>query len=137
LRVVIDTNLWLSGLMLPTSVPGHIVRAASEGTITAVLSDPLWEELRLALAYPKVRRRIRLADGEIARYLAELRYMTELVDIAGTRVRVLRDRGDDIVLATFLASGADYLLTGDRDLLDLADRHPIRTAREFHDEHLR
>ena len=27
MRVVIDTNLWLSGLMLPGSVPGHIVRA--------------------------------------------------------------------------------------------------------------
>lgn len=137
MRVVIDTNLWLSGLMLPASVPGHIVRVAFEGTITAVLSEPLWEELRLALAYPKVRRRIRLTDDEIARYLAELRYMTEPVDIAGTRVRVPRDRRDDIVLATFLASRADALLTGDADLLELADRHRILTARQFYDEHLR
>ncbi|MCU0974794.1 MAG: putative toxin-antitoxin system toxin component, PIN family [Steroidobacteraceae bacterium] len=137
MRVVIDTNLWLSGLMLPASVPGHIVRAAAGATITAVLSEPLWEELRLALAYPKVRRRIRLTDDELARYLAELRYMTEPVDIAGVRVRVPRDRGDDVVLATLLASRADYLLTGDRDLLDLADRHPIVTARQFHDEYLR
>lgn len=123
--------------MLPASVPGHIVRTASEGTITAVLSEPMWEEMRLAFAYPKVRRRISLTDVELTRYLAELRYMTELVDIAGTRARVPRDRGDDIVLATFLASGADYLLTGDRALLDLADRYRVLTAREFHDEHLR
>jgi len=137
MRVVIDTNLWLSGLMVPGSVPGQIVRAASNAEITAVLSEPMFQELRLALQYRRVRPRIPLSDEELERYLAELHYVAEVVDIGGTAARVPRDRRDDIVLATFLASRADYLLTGDDDLLSLRSDHAILTAREFYDQHLR
>ena len=137
MRVVIDTNLWLSGLMLPGSVPGHIVRAASTADITAVLSEAMLQELRLALHYRHVRSRISLSDEELERYLAELHYSAEIVDISRTTARVPRDRRDDIVLATYLASRADYLLTGDADLLALRTDHAILTAREFYDQHLR
>jgi len=137
MRVVIDTNLWLSGLMLPGSVPGHVVRAASTAEITAVLSEPMLQELRLALHYRRIRTRIPLSDEELERYLAELRYIAEIVDISGTTARVPRDRRDDIVLGTFLASRADYLLTGDDDLLTLRPDHAILTAREFYEQHLR
>lgn len=137
MRVVIDTNVWLSGLMLSGSVPGHIVRAASVAQITAVLSEPLLQELRLALHYRRIRPRIRLSDEELERYLAELRYVAEMVDIADSRARVPRDRRDDIVLATYLTSGADFLLTGDDDLLSLRPDYSILTAREFYDRHLR
>jgi len=137
MRVVIDTNLWLSGLMLPGSVPGHIVRAASMAQITAVLSEPMLQELRRALHYHRIRPRIALSDEELERYLAELHYITEMVDIADSTARVPRDRRDDIVLATYLASGADDLLTGDDDLLSLRPNHSILTAREFYDQHLR
>jgi len=137
MRVVIDTNLWLSGLMLPGSVPGQIVRAASTAQITAILSEPMLQELRRALHYRRIRPRIALADEELERYLAELHYIAEMVDIADSTARVPRDRRDDIVLATYLASSADYLLTGDDDLLSLRPDHSILTAREFYDQHLR
>lgn len=136
MRVVIDTNVWLSGLMLPGSVPGHIVRAASLAQITAVTSEPLLQELRLALYYRRIRPRIGLSDGELERYLAELRYVAEMVDIADSSARVPRDRRDDIVLATYLTSGADFLLTGDDDLLSLRPDYSVLTAREFYDQHL-
>jgi putative PIN family toxin of toxin-antitoxin system len=123
--------------MLPGSVPGRIVRAASTSEITAVLSEPMFLELRLALYYRRARPRIPLSDEELESYLAELRYIAEIVDIRGTIPRVPRDRRDDIVLATYLASHADYLLTGDDDLLALRPEHAILTAREFYDQHLR
>lgn len=137
MRVVIDTNLWLSGLMLPGSVPGHIVRSALMAQITAVLSEPMLQELRLALHYRRVRARISLSDEELERYFAELRYIAEMVDIVGSTAHVPRDRRDDIVLSAYIASGADYLLTGDDDLLSLRPDHSILTAREFYEQHLR
>lgn len=137
MRVVIDTNLWLSGLMLPGGVPGQIVRAVSLATITAVLSEPMLLELRLALTYRRVRPRIPLTDDELERYLTELRYVAEVIDMRGSQARVPRDRRDDIVLATYLSSGADYLLSGDADLLSLRPRYAVLAAREFYDQHLR
>ena len=137
MRVVVDTNIWLSGLLLPDSVPGRIVRAASTAEVALVLSEPLLRELRLALNYPRIRSRLPLSDAELERYLAELQYIAEIVDIGGTAARVPRDRRDDMVLATLLVSGADHLLTGDRDLLALRPSHPILTAREFYEQHLR
>lgn len=137
MRVVVDTNIWLSGLLLPASVPGRIVRAASTAEVAMVLSEPLLRELRLALNYPRIRSRLPLSDAELERYLAELQYIAEIVDIGGTAARVPRDRRDDMVLATLLVSGADHLLTGDRDLLALRASHPILTAREFYEQHLR
>jgi putative PIN family toxin of toxin-antitoxin system len=137
MRVVIDTNLWVSGLMIPTSVPGRIVQAVARAEIVAVLSEPLWNELSAALHYRKLRARIALNDEELGRYLSELRYVAEMVDIAHAPAHVPRDRNDDTVLATYLASGADYLLTGDADLLALHPPHSILTAREFYEQHLR
>jgi putative PIN family toxin of toxin-antitoxin system len=133
MRVVIDTNLWLSGLMLRASIPGHIVWAASMAHITAVLSEPMVQELRLALDYLRVRARIPVSDEELERYLylTELRHIGEIVDLSGKTARVPRDRRDDIVLATYIASRADYLLTGDADPVAVRPDHTVLTAREF------
>jgi putative PIN family toxin of toxin-antitoxin system len=138
MRVVLDTNVWLSGLMLPASLPGQIVRAWRSSRLALMLSDPLFEELSRALRYPKIRARLSLDDREIERWLAELRYLVEWVDLAAAaRARVPRDHRDDPILTTFIASRADALVTGDRDLLELAARFPILTPREFVDHYLR
>ena len=137
MRVVLDTNVWLSGLMLPDSIPGQVVRAVIGNQIGAVLSEPLLDALTRALTYPKVRDRIRLADDALQRVTAELRYVTEWVSITAVKVRVPRDRQDDIVLATFVTSRADALVSGDADLLDLAPRYAVLTPRAFFDQHLR
>jgi len=113
MRVVIDTNLWLSGLMLPTSVPGLRVRAVVAGEMVAVTSEPL------------------------RRFLTELHYVTEFVDLAGVVAEVPKDRRDDFILPTFIASGAGCLISGDSDLADLRAQFAILTAREFCDQHLR
>lgn len=138
MRVVLDTNVWLSGLMLPASLPGQIVRAWRSARLALMLSDPLFEELSRALRYPKTRARMSLDDRELERWLAELRYLVEWVDLAATpSARVPRDRRDDPILTTLIASRADALVTGDRDLLDLAARFAILTPREFVDHYLR
>jgi putative PIN family toxin of toxin-antitoxin system len=136
MRIVIDTNVLLSGLMLPASIPGHVVRAALTGDVSCVSSEELHAELSRALFYPRVRSRVRLADEELQRFLAELRYVVEFVDIGRARVHVPRDRGDDAVLGTFVASRAEYLVSGDDDLLSLRPRYAVLTAREFYERHL-
>lgn len=137
MRVVIDTNLWLSGLMLPTSAPGLLVRAVVAGEIVAVTIEPLLQEIGAALHYPKVRKRIALTDEQLRRFLTELRYVMEVFDIASVVAEVPKDRRGEFILATSIASGPDYLVRGDSDLADLRAQFAILTAREFCHQHLR
>jgi len=136
MRVVIDTNVFVSGLMRPTSVPGRILAAAIAGGFEIVLCEAMLEEIGAALRYPKVRKRIALSDEELDRYVQALRFIADVVDPAGATVSVPGDRDDDVILATLLVPKADWLVTGDTALLALADKYPIATPAEFAARHL-
>lgn len=136
MRVVIDTNVFVSGLMLPASVPGRILAAAIVGGFELVLCEAIVEEISAALRYPKVRKRIALSDDELDRYVQALRFMADMVDPASVVVQVPGDRNDDVILATLVVAKADWLITGDAALLALADQYPIITPAEFAARHL-
>ena len=136
MRVVVDTNVFVSGLMLPASVPGRILAAANAGGFEIVLSEPILEEISTALHYPKVRKRIALSDEDLHRYVQALRFTADIVDPANVAVQVLGDRDDDVILATLVVGKADWLVTGDAALLALADRYPIVGPAVFAAGHL-
>lgn len=131
MKVVLDTNVLVSGLMLPNSVPGRIVAAWRGAQFDLALSEPLLDEIGRVLSYPKIKGRLGWGQDEIARFLLLLRFKADIVDIAAEKARVPRDPGDNPVLATLLAADADCLVSGDSDLLSLRDRFPIQTPAEF------
>lgn len=131
MRAVLDTNVFVSGLLLPASVPGQIVAALRRGDIRMVTSEPMLAELGAVLAYPKLVKRIQW-DGEmIARYLMLLRFEADVVAIHRETADVPRDPADAIILRTLLAGSADFLVTGDEDLLVLATQYPIVSPADF------
>jgi putative PIN family toxin of toxin-antitoxin system len=136
MRVVIDTNVFVSGLMLPASIPGRILAAATAGGFEIVLCEAMLDEISAALHYQKVRKRIALSDDELDRYVQALRFVADIVDPSGVDVQVPKDRDDDAILATLIVAKADWLVTGDAALLALADRYPIITPAEFAARHL-
>ena len=131
MKVVLDTNVLLSGLMKPEGVPGKIVQAWSAAQFDLILSETMLEEIGRVLAYPKIRRRLHWDQETISRYLLLLRFKTEIVDIGGITAEVLDDPQDAPVLATLIAGGASFLVTGDSDILALQSRYPIITPVEF------
>jgi len=131
MRVVVDTNVFVSGLMLPSSVPGRILAAANTGGFEIVLCEAILDEIRMALHYPKVRKRIALSNEDLDRYVQALRFTADIVEPASIRVEVPGDRDDDVILATLVVAQADALVTGDAALLALADRYPLVTPAEF------
>ena len=62
-------------------------------------------------------------------------FLADVVEPAEARDADLRDPADQPVLATWKAAQAHYLVTGDKDLLALADRYPIVTPAEFWARH--
>ncbi|MCJ7592309.1 MAG: putative toxin-antitoxin system toxin component, PIN family [Woeseiaceae bacterium] len=131
MKVVLDTNVLVSALLKRDSVPGQILQAVWDGTLDLVLSEPLLAELRAVLDYPKIRKRLvaNAIDREL--FLELLPFFTIQVDLAGTKVPRPRDAADQMVLATLVAGQAEWLVTGDADLLVLADQFPILTPAAF------
>uniref|UniRef100_E6QJW8 PIN domain-containing protein n=1 Tax=mine drainage metagenome TaxID=410659 RepID=E6QJW8_9ZZZZ len=132
LRVVLDTNVLVSGLAYPESVPGRILSLWRLGALDVVLSRFLFDETTRVL--PRLSR-IRLTASEIHDLVDSLMFMAEMVEPENNHDPALRDPADQQVLATLLASNADYLITGDKDLLALADKYPILSPAAFWARH--
>ena len=131
MKVVLDTNVLLSGLMFPDGAPGRVVAAWRQARFEIVISVPQLAEIGRALAYPKIRRILGWDDQRIEQFIRQLYIRAQIVDLAGTTVQVPGDPDDIPILATLVAAKADVLITGDGDLLALRDRYAIQTPAEF------
>ncbi len=132
LRVVPDTNVLVSGTVYPGSIPGKIIAAWRGGGIDFVLSRYIVDELIRVL--PRLSRNP-LGPGEIRDLADSFLFLAEIVEPDGTNDPDLRDVADQPVLATQTASQADYLITGDKDLLALSHRYPILSPADFWARH--
>lgn len=132
LRVVLDTNVLVSGLAYPGSVPGRIVAVWRQGGMEVVLSRYILDEVVRVL--PRLSR-VTLSASEIRDLADSFMFLADVVEPAEALDADLRDPADQPVLATWQAAQAHYLVTGDKDLLALADRYPIVTPAEFWARH--
>jgi putative PIN family toxin of toxin-antitoxin system len=132
LRVVLDTNILVSGLAYPAGVPGRILGAWQRGQLDVVLSKYILDEMVRVL--PRLSRNKRSA-AEIRDLADSFMFMAEDVEPSGEVDAAVRDKADGPVLGTLLAAKADYLITGDKDLLTLAGKYPIVTPAVFWERH--
>ena len=131
MKVVVDTNVLISGLMFPVGTPGRIVTAWVEGRFEVALSLDQLAEIGRVLEYPKIRRKLGWDDDSIELFIKQLYIRAEVVELGTITVAVPRDPGDAPILATLAAANADVLVTGDGDLLALRERYAIETPAEF------
>jgi len=130
-RVVLDTNVLLSRLMAPEGTPGRILAVWFEARFDVVMSIEQLAEIGRVLAYPKIHRKLKWDEQRIEQFIRQLYLRAEVVDLRSTSVEVPRDPQDSPILAALVASGADALVSGDRDLLELRGKYPIQTPAEF------
>ncbi|HFD40497.1 MAG TPA: putative toxin-antitoxin system toxin component, PIN family [Anaerolineae bacterium] len=133
IRAVLDTNVLVSGLISEHSPPRQLVDAWLAGSYRLVTSLYQVEELNHVLAYPRLANRLRLMDAEVDLILTALLSEAEVVAGNLQLPGVTRDPKDDPLLAAAVEGRADYLVSGDRDLLDLGSYQGIQmvTPREF------
>ena len=128
MRAVLDPNVVISAALSPSGAPAQVLLAWREGRFEAIASPQLVEELARALAYPKLRKRIREEDSQaLASLIARGSVLRQDID---DPPRISSDPGDDYLVA--LAKGNEaVLVSGDRDLLALAPELPVFTPRKF------
>ena len=120
MRVVIDTNVWLSALLWGGQ-PNLIIQLIEQKQIQAISSENILTELTDILQKPKLQKRLdRLKITADAVVIIAKRLMT-LVVIEEVIIPELRDPKDQMVLATAISGNAKIVISGDKDLLVL---HP-------------
>jgi uncharacterized protein len=132
IRVVLDANVLVSGLAYPNGFPGRIVDAWLRGSLAVGLSHYILDEMVRVLPRLPANRRTPL---EIRDLVESFLALAQIVVPDSEIEPALRDPADQQILGTLRASQADYLITGDKDLLALADRYPILTPAAFWARH--
>lgn len=114
-RCAFDTNVIVSALLFNDSVPGQaLIRALCQGEI--LISEELTDELSDVIS--RARFNSYISQEERNAFLYALTLESELVEITES-VRVCRDSKDDKILELAINGNADYIITGDEDLLAL------------------
>ncbi len=136
IRVLVDANIFISYVLSPDS-SGAITGTVESlwiGDIELVFPDSVATEIR-ATVERKSYLRDRIAPEDIEALIKELRSIALPSDPSPLEILpVLRDSKDDYLLAEAISANADYLVSGDRDLLDIRDditRPRIVTPAEF------
>jgi len=107
LRVVLDTNVLVSGLLSPFGPPGEIVRLVASGAVTLCFDARILAEYEEVLARP----RFGFDPDSVAALIDYLDFAGEMVAAGPLPVR-LPDEDDEPFLEVAFACGADCLVTG-------------------------
>jgi uncharacterized protein len=119
LRVVIDTNVVISAMLLPLSIPRRALdRAMREGRV--LISAATVTEMDEVIRRPRFDKY--LSEEERSEFLTTLVHEAELVNVVET-VTDCRDPRDNKFLELAVSGRATHIVSGDSDLLVL---HPFR-----------
>ncbi len=129
-RVVLDTNVVLSALLFRGGVPGQLRLAWQRGAFQPLASNDTVQELIRVLAYPKFKLTAEAQHELLADYLPHTRAIRIVKQPV---VPTCRDPFDMPFLYLAAAGRAEFLVSGDADLLALAGqaRFSILTPAAF------
>ena len=129
MRAVLDPYVIISALLAPRGTPAKVLRGWLDGAFELVASDALLAELRRAMAYPKLRKRIEASEAQelIELIRREARMTDDPGDAPSTRSP---DPGDDYLIALAEVTQA-AIVSGDGHLLGLADELPVYSPAEL------
>ena len=127
-RLVIDTNLWIS--MLINKDFSYIDKLLNNQQAILIFSEELLDEFLEVVNRPKLKKYFSKADINLI--LKFIDQNAEFVNVT-SRVTICRDDKDNFLLSLAKDGKADFLLSGDKDLLDLIkfESTEILTIKEF------
>ncbi len=128
LRIIIDTNLWISFLISKKLL--RLDTLIFSGKITLLFSNELANEIHQAITKPKLKKYF--GDNALEEMLLAFEDYIDLIHVT-SKINICRDYKDNFLLALAKDGNAGYLLTGDKDLLVLEKFNTTRivTFSEF------
>jgi len=130
MRVVVDTNVLVSGVFFG-GMPSRVLEAWRDGKVDLVVSPEILEE------YRRVGEKLaaRFTGVSLASFLALLVMTVEIIEPPELPEQVSRDRDDDKFIACALAGNCQFIISGDKDLLEVSGFRGVNVVapREFLD----
>ena len=132
MRIVIDTSVLVSGLIRPQGNPGEVLKSLRDGKFTALYSNETIMEVVDVLGRNKFYTKYHIEPDDISALINLIRLRGEAV-VPEAKIADCRDPKDNKFLEVALTGGADYLVSGDSDLLSLNPYKsiPILAPAEF------
>ena len=128
-RTVVDTNLFVSGLIIKRGNPYELLEAWRRKGFVLLISEALQTEIAEVLIRPEIKQKYHLTADEVEDTLRLLQAEALHVVPAPALPVTLRNPKDEKVLALAIGGEADYLVTGDEDLLTLQGNSDLRGLR--------
>jgi len=125
LKVVLDTNVYVSGTILSRGTPFEVLEAWRRQAYILVTSKAIIAEIERVLRYPRIRDHYAIAEQDIARLVESLRADALIVPGDYQVAGVCADPDGDKFLACAVEAQADCIVTGDPDLLALSQYRGI------------
>jgi putative PIN family toxin of toxin-antitoxin system len=126
MRVVVDTNVAVSGLLWP-GPPNHILKWARESVLEVLACDQTTDELRRVLQYKRFAQRLSMLETTAPEVFT---YFLNLVVFVPTPERIpkliVEDLFDNLFLALAFHNNASLIISGDHHLLDLREYERIQ-----------
>lgn len=123
-RVVFDCNVLLQAAAREKSVAAKCLNLAESGLIQICLSREVLVEAEDVLNRPEIRAHFTdISDEIVGAFLKRLEKLSVLVRLVPKKFSYPRDEDDEPYINLAVAAGADFIITRDRDLLDLMTGH--------------
>ena len=117
-KVILDTNIFVNGLLLSKSKPHKILRLWQNGHFVLLISPEILKEITQVFSRDKLKKKYKVDSGKIDKLINEILERAQFL-LPSVKINVCRDPEGNKFLELAEEGKADFLVTGDRDLLTL------------------
>jgi putative PIN family toxin of toxin-antitoxin system len=126
LRAVLDTNILVSGFISPLSYPREIGKRWREEQFTLITSPQIIDEIVRVLYLPRIKEKYKLSESDIRAFILAVNYKARCTAGLTLLSGVAPDPGDDKIFSCAVEGQADFIVTGDKKLLQVEVFQSIR-----------
>ncbi|MCX5887917.1 MAG: putative toxin-antitoxin system toxin component, PIN family [Deltaproteobacteria bacterium] len=129
IRVVLDTNVFVSAILTPEGPPAKILEMAIAGNMRLVISPAILREIGQVFQHPKIQKLLKkrgITTQEVEKVVLKILKTSFLTPGQLSLEGSSRDPADDMVISCAVEGEANFIISGDRDLTDLESFQEIR-----------
>jgi hypothetical protein len=125
MKVVLDANIYVSSMVNTQGNPKRIISAWQQGAFDVLISGAILDEMERVLRYPRIVKRHKQDETAIQRFLKLLENEAIIVEPTEVLGVVKDDESDNRYLECAVKGKAQYVISGDKHLLDIGEYRGI------------